>query len=257
MKRILYQAHRGVSTDCPENTMSAYRAAVEQNYDIIELDPKFTGDGVCVLLHDHTVNRTGRRLDERPVPESCGVETLTYDELREMEFGSWFAPEYRGEPIPTLDEVLAFSKDNGIPLKIDNVIESFTPNQQETVFEAIRRAGLGENVGITCTSLEFVRRVTEVLPDAAVHFDGLVTEDTLKAVSALLRNNALYVWLRYDNQATAWCKNPPADPETAAMVKRYGRLGVWKLSKQAEMEDAVQRLHADVLETNGELKPGQ
>lgn len=45
------QAHRGVSTDAPENTMAAFREAVKQGYDTIEFDPKFTKDGVCVILH--------------------------------------------------------------------------------------------------------------------------------------------------------------------------------------------------------------
>ena len=46
------QAHRGVSTDCPENTMAAFREAVSQGYDVIEFDPKFTRDGEIVVLHD-------------------------------------------------------------------------------------------------------------------------------------------------------------------------------------------------------------
>ena len=54
------QAHRGVSTDAPENPMAAFRLAVEQGYDIIEFDPKYTKDDVCVILHDRTLNRTGR-----------------------------------------------------------------------------------------------------------------------------------------------------------------------------------------------------
>ena len=46
------QAHRGVSTDAPENTMAAFREAVRQGYEIIEFDPKFTKDNICVVLHD-------------------------------------------------------------------------------------------------------------------------------------------------------------------------------------------------------------
>ena len=58
---VALQAHRGVSTDAPENTFAAFEAAVKQGYDIIELDPKFTLDNQCVILHDKNLKRTAGR----------------------------------------------------------------------------------------------------------------------------------------------------------------------------------------------------
>ena len=58
-----YLAHRGVASEAPENTMAAYRLAVAQGYDVIERDPSFTKDGVCVLYHDKTLTRTCRTSD--------------------------------------------------------------------------------------------------------------------------------------------------------------------------------------------------
>ena len=55
-----FQAHRGVGTEFPENTMPAFIAAVAQGYDYIELDPAFTADGKCVIMHDKSINRTCR-----------------------------------------------------------------------------------------------------------------------------------------------------------------------------------------------------
>ena len=57
---MLVQAHRGVSTEYPENTMPAFVASYQQGYPIIEFDPLFTADGECVVIHDKTVNRTCR-----------------------------------------------------------------------------------------------------------------------------------------------------------------------------------------------------
>ena len=54
------QAHRGVAAEYPENTMPAFIKAYEQGYDIIEFDPKMTADHIPVVLHDRTLNRTGR-----------------------------------------------------------------------------------------------------------------------------------------------------------------------------------------------------
>ena len=255
MKEILHQAHRGVSTDCPENTMSAYRAAVEQGYDLIELDPKITKDGVCVMLHNQTVNRTGRRRDGKPLPEDCRVDEMTLSELRELEFGSWFAPAFTGEDIPTLADVLAFCKVNAMSIKIDNVIESFTTEQQDMIFSMIREADLGGLVGVTGAHEAFLRRSAEALPRCGIHYDGPVTEEILKKLKSGLKDNALYVWMRFDNAATSWNKNAPVDRASAVMVKKYGRLGVWLLSEPEERDRVVREFGADVLETNGELKP--
>ena len=99
MKGALLQAHRGVSTDCPENTMSAFRAAVRQGYDTIELDPKFTRDGACVILHDRTVDRTGRRMDGGPLPAVTAIGDMTLAQAREWEYGGGFAPAWQ-RPAP-------------------------------------------------------------------------------------------------------------------------------------------------------------
>ena len=161
MKKAILQAHRGVSTDCPENTMSAFRAAVEQGYGVIELDPKFTKDNQCAVLHDWTVNRTGRRRDGGELPENLPVAELTLAETHELEFGSWFSPAFFGEEMPLFGDVLALSRASGVPLKVDNVIERFTSEQRGIVFDEIRRAGLAGNIGITCTSPLSAREAVE------------------------------------------------------------------------------------------------
>ena len=96
---VRLQAHRGLCTACPENTMAAFRAAAEQGYDLIELDPAFTRDGVCVVLHDRMVNRTGRDAAGHPLPEPTPIGSLTWQEasrLRPMPTGKrWMQPMRR------------------------------------------------------------------------------------------------------------------------------------------------------------------
>lgn len=67
-----FQAHRGVSCEAPENTMSAFIAAVKQGYDVIELDPAMTKDGKFVVLHDETINRTARNIDGSFIAKRIG-----------------------------------------------------------------------------------------------------------------------------------------------------------------------------------------
>ncbi|MBO4886082.1 MAG: hypothetical protein J5602_12290 [Clostridia bacterium] len=255
MKRAVLQAHRGVSTDCPENTMSAFRAAVSQGYGIIELDPKFTKDNRCVVLHDRTVNRTGRRRDGRALPDGLQVAELTLEETRALEFGSWFSPTFAGEAMPLFGEALALSRASGVPLKVDNVIETFTDEQRSILFDEIRRADLANRIGVTCTTPDFVRETVSALPGVTIHYDGFVDEASLEAVSKELGGSALCVWLRFDNRATAWNKNPPVSAESAALAHRFGSLGVWILSEPSELEKALRLFDADIIETTGSLKP--
>ena len=255
MKGALLQAHRGVSTDCPENTISAFRAAVRQGYDTIELDPKFTRDGACVILHDRTVDRTGRRKDGGPLPAVTAIGDMTLAQAREWEYGGWFAPEYRGEEIPLLSEALDLSRETGVPLKLDNVIESFAPDQKEKLFGEIRRAGLSEKIGLTCSTPDFVKTVAQVFPRATIHYDGPVSRDILEGIRGMTGGGELFVWLRYDNAATAWNRNPAADEALCALVHEYARLGVWILSGEEERDRAESVFRADIIETTGSLKP--
>jgi glycerophosphoryl diester phosphodiesterase len=92
-------AHRGASHDAPENTLSAFKLAIEQDADGIEADFFLTSDGQIVCFHDPDTKRI------------CGNELLVaqtrLEELRALDVGSWKGPQWRGEKMPTMAEVLA------------------------------------------------------------------------------------------------------------------------------------------------------
>lgn len=93
-------AHRGSSEDAPENTLSAVELALEQEADAIEIDVRMTADGTVILMHDSSLGRTTNDSQNRRVSD------VTYNELQELDAGSWFSSEFEGEKVPTLDEVL-------------------------------------------------------------------------------------------------------------------------------------------------------
>lgn len=251
---IMLQAHRGVSTDCPENTMAAFKAAVAQGYDVIELDPKFTRDNQCVILHDRTLRRTAR--DEKGGEVDFSIADITLDEARAYEYGSWFGEAFAGEALPLFSEVLAYAREQGMPLKIDNVIESFSPEQTDILLDLVEQADMGHLAGFTCVSPDYIARVVSRFPEAVIHYDGPVDEGRLSAVKAALKDNPLVVWLPYPNKLTSWCKTPCASPERAELVRRLGaRLGLWIIEDNGELEDACARFKPDVVETTGAIKP--
>lgn len=112
--RVEVIAHRGASAEAPENTMAAFRRAHEAGADRIELDVQLSRDGRVVVFHDTTLDRTTD--GEGP------LDQRTWDELAALDAGSWRAPEFAGEPIPLLEEVLAWSAGR-LPLNVELKVE--------------------------------------------------------------------------------------------------------------------------------------
>jgi glycerophosphoryl diester phosphodiesterase len=98
MTRPLVIAHRGYSCAAPENTLAAFEAALRAGADLLELDVRLDADGVPVILHDDTLDRT---TDARGA-----VGTLTSEAVRAADAGAWFAPVFAGQRVPTLREVV-------------------------------------------------------------------------------------------------------------------------------------------------------
>ncbi len=123
-------AHRGFSGQAPENTLVAIRQAIEVGADMVEIDVTVTADGHVILLHDETLDRT---TDGQGSPTS-----MTMDEIRELDAGSWFAPEYAGEGIPTLTEALETVKDRiliNVEIKSEAVEHGVVPKVAALIVE--------------------------------------------------------------------------------------------------------------------------
>src|SRR5256885_9558949 len=103
---MLVIAHRGASGNAPENTMAAFKKAVALGANFIETDLQLSRDARLVAIHDATVNRTTNGQGT--------VHDMTLTELRRLDAGSGFGSEFAGERIPTLDEILAFSKKHDV-----------------------------------------------------------------------------------------------------------------------------------------------
>lgn len=92
-------AHRGVHDGISENTLAAYRKAIELGADFVEIDLRPTRDGHLVSIHNHTV---GAYTQDAEGP----VQDFTLDELRAMDIGSRVGPQWAQERIPTFEEIL-------------------------------------------------------------------------------------------------------------------------------------------------------
>lgn len=152
-------AHRGASFDAPENTLASVRLAWEQDADAVEIDVYLSRDGQVVAIHDKTPKRYGG--PDRPVAE------MTWDELRSLDVGAWKAPQWKGERIPLLEEILPT-----IPERKRLFIEikagpEILPELKRVLAEAKRPARQTAIIGF---SAETMRAARETLPDLQIYW---------------------------------------------------------------------------------------
>jgi glycerophosphoryl diester phosphodiesterase len=110
MKSIWTIAHRGASGHAPENTMAAFRRAVELGARFIETDLQITRDAQVIAIHDFTLDRTTNGKGQ--------VHLLTLEEIRALDAGAWFRDRgggpFSGQQVPTLGEILDFAEEKDL-----------------------------------------------------------------------------------------------------------------------------------------------
>ncbi|HWJ03095.1 MAG TPA: glycerophosphodiester phosphodiesterase family protein [Verrucomicrobiae bacterium] len=110
MANLLVIGHRGIPSAAPENTIPSFRLAAEIGVFMLELDVQLSKDGELMVIHDSTLDRT--------TTGSGKVQNFTLAELKKLDAGEWFGPEYSGTTIPTLQEVF-----DALPQKVALNIE--------------------------------------------------------------------------------------------------------------------------------------
>lgn len=156
--------HRGASGYCPENTMASYHKAIEMGVDVLEVDIHLSKDGVLVVHHDPTLERTTNG--------KGNLKDYTAAELLKLDAGSWFHPDFKNERIPLLSEVLeAFSTiDVGILIEIKH--PSLYPDiERKLAEELLKMPGgkMSENkIMVHSFDMTSMKNFHDFLPDIPV-----------------------------------------------------------------------------------------
>ncbi|HDQ35098.1 MAG TPA: glycerophosphodiester phosphodiesterase [Chloroflexi bacterium] len=221
-ERPLVFAHRGVNRLAPENTLAAFRKAAELGIDGVELDVHISADGVPVVIHDFRVDK---------LTDGTGwVGALTLAELKALDAGAHFGPEFAGERIPTLEEVFA---ELGQQLLFNVELK---PSRQEnnlgkTVVELARWMGMFGRMWISSFkpySLQVVRSVAPTLPCGLLYnattwttrmLAPITPHDALHPHYKLLRERSVRRAHERGLRVAAWTVD---DTETAAQLADWG-----------------------------------
>lgn len=176
-------AHRGASGHAPENTLAAMQKAIEMGAQMSELDVQQTADDELVLFHDDKLNRT-----------STGKGYLwekTLAELRALDAGSWYAKEFAGEPIPTLEEVIELVRGK-MQLNIEVKLHGHERNVAKLVVDKIRQANFGEECVVTSFGHEVADSIKALAPELTVGYIldfGYYSEANFEGKVDLLSSN--------------------------------------------------------------------
>jgi glycerophosphoryl diester phosphodiesterase len=181
---MLLIAHRGASGHAPENTLAAFRKAVSLGVGFIETDLQLTRDARFVAIHDDTVDRTTNG--------HGAVHDLTLEAIRKLDAGSWFGSEYAGERIPTLEEILEFSKKNDVVFYLELKPGGSWGGEHALIGALRESAEIARTVVISFDGaiLEAVRKIEPTLMTGLL-YDGQLADPLDKAVEIGARQLAV------------------------------------------------------------------
>lgn len=226
-------AHRGSSGAAPENTLAAIRLAIDQRSDVVENDIQRTADGELVIMHDTTLARTTDVEQVFPARAPWNVGDFTLAEIKQLDAGSWFAPEFTGERVPTLAEWV-----NAVGGRAGMLLEPKAPelypgievdlDKELRSLPAFNRALRADRVVVQSFNHAWLRTYKEMAPDVPV---GLLFRS--KPTEADIATAA--TWAQQVNPALG-----VIDEATVDQVHARGlEIHVWTVNAGQDMRRAI------------------
>ncbi len=220
---VMVIAHRGFSGEAPENTLAAFQKAIEIGSDMLELDIHLSKDHEAVVIHDGNVERTTNGQGQ--------VSGFTLEELKKLDAGWRFGPQFSGERIPTLKEVLELAQGQilvNIEIKNPSPGQSSIEETAERALQEVKKLKMLEQVIFSSFNPAALERIQALEPRAWVallyHKDWLLIQEVTggKSWSVLnLRKNFL-------------------TQEKIAHIHRQGmRVNVYTVDAEEEMEQFI------------------
>lgn len=211
--------HRGYNT-APENTIPAYAESLKHGFRYVECDIRLTSDGKFILLHDATINRTGRNADGTAISGTINIIDITYDQALAYDFGAYKSSEYAGIKMPLFSEFLSFCRKAGLHPYLEL---KFAYNEQDTkkVVDMVRDYGMRGKVTYVSATHAFLRTVNAYDPEARI---GIITE------APTVESLELAIELKNDKNCVVIHADRDTD-EAVNLCRQYGvPMEIWKVT---------------------------
>ena len=225
----MIMAHRGFSASAPENTLPAFQMCIDGGFTAAELDVQMTADGTVIVLHDDNLKRTAGL--------NKNVWEVTYDEIKDLDNGSFFSKEFAGTKIPTLDEAikLAGSGKNKLFLNIEIKRNGHDDGIIEKVVDIIVRNDYLDSCDVTSQDYSTLEEVREVNPAVLTAYTSAVGIGSIESLEAADIISIQQTFATYEN---------------VERIHGAGkRVFVWTVNEEDTMKDLVS-LNVDAILTN-------
>lgn len=233
--RPLIIAHRGYSRLVPENTLPAFRRGMEAGADLIELDYHQTKDGIPVVLHDYTLDRTTDATSRWGGKEQA-VAKRTRAELTELDAGKWFSPRFEGTRLPTLKESVDLIQPHSTTL-----IER-KARDASTLIRLLREWDLVNKVVVQSFDWYFVRQCRELNSEVVLGALGPPSTEKGRKLTdpeKMLDQNYIRAIKEMGANLVVW--NSMLNHESVAQAHAAGlRVWVYTIDDPAKAKDLVQ-----------------
>ncbi|WP_264740532.1 glycerophosphodiester phosphodiesterase [Cytobacillus firmus] len=234
-KQVDNIAHRGATGYAPENTIAGFDLAVDMKADYIEIDVQRSKDGELVVIHDTSVDRT---------TDGTGkVGDLTFDYLRSLDAGSWKGEQFKGEPIPTFEEILDRYQGK-VGILIELKAPELYPGIEKQVADALKERNLdkpqNEKIIIQSFNFQSMKTMDQLLPKVPI---GVLTSNRADTTAEALKEFSAYAdWF-----------NPSYGIVTEELVNQVHSLGMqigsWTVRSQ-EAADFLFEMEVDAIITD-------
>ncbi|NMB24167.1 MAG: glycerophosphodiester phosphodiesterase [Firmicutes bacterium] len=169
--------HRGAAAHAPENTLASFHKAIDMGATMLELDIHLTNDQEIVVIHDHEISRT--------TSGSGLVSNMTLREIREYDAGSWMHPDFKGEKVPILREVMELIHKDNIFLNIEiKAGEKIHIGLVDKLLELVGEYDTADMIVISSFHREYLKEIKEKAPaiEVALLYAGDVPDALDEAV---------------------------------------------------------------------------
>jgi glycerophosphoryl diester phosphodiesterase len=235
--KLLIVGHRGAAGHSPENTMAGFRKAIEFGVDMVELDVHLTNDGVVVVHHDNSLDRTTSGKGE--------IKSHKWDHISKLDAGSSFSRQFKNESVPALEDVIKLCKDRVEVLIEIKEGEDVYPEIEDRIVELIKKHNAEKWCIVQSFRDDVIFRINRIAPGIRLQkllvrkmcclpviFDGSITPFSFRKYHFVESFNILYKYAskhfvqqvhKQNKKVMVWTVN---EPEEIVKMKALGVDGI-------------------------------